>query len=158
MHFSSRRRRLERGEFNWVIVAFLLGAAAAGYAVATFVPPWARNRRVTQAIHEAVLQAWQHKDERLVGNILEKRKKLWGKDTVPYGELPHFEQQDITITRDDTEKTITIELSYTVTVPYPFLPEKTREITYDHSETGSTLSPAAEEKIKGKSFLQTWFE
>ncbi len=159
MLIGLRRRLLQRGEFNWLVLAVLAGAAVVIYVAAIFLPPWSRNRRVTAALREACFQAYNFKDRDndIKAAIIAKRIKLWGKDTEPFGEYPHFEQQDIIITRDTTEATITIELSYTVTVPFPLL-EQSREITYEISEIGTTLSPAAEAKKKGKSMLEQWFE
>lgn len=154
-----RRRALQRGEFNWVIVAFLLGFAAVIYVAAIFVPPWARNRRVAASMREAVFQSWRYKgkDDQIKKVILDKRKDNFGAEPDPAGEKPYFEQTDIFITRDETEGLITIELAYTVTIAYPFL-EKTREVEYELSETGSMLSPALDDKKKGKGMLEKLLE
>ena len=143
-------RRRDGGEFNVVTAILLLLVVVVVYAAYVYLPPWMRNRRVTQAMKEASYQAWRAEDDALRKIILDRTKRLWPEAATSGGKVPDIGPGMIDVYRDREARTATIAVSYEVVVDLPLL-NRQRSLRFDNEVETSTAPPSEE---KPSEFLQ----
>jgi len=118
--------RAEQGEGKLPTVGLLAAVVAAVYFGIMYVPVYAEKWDVKSNIQRAANETWKfHDRERTYQRIVESLK-AYNVD----GKEPLFllDTENLVVDDDETTKRLTIRVTWTRIIPYPFLKKRTQKV------------------------------
>ena len=119
------RSRAEYGGTKLLNLFWLALLLTAVYFGVMYVPVWTEQWDVKSMLQDVGNSNWRHLDEDVVRQAIAKRCQEFNKDGKDYFQL---DTENIVVDNDETAKQLTLRISWTRVIPYPFLQKQTQKI------------------------------
>ena len=117
--------RAELGEGNLLNLAWLSLLLVAVYFGIMFIPVYSEQFTVKSMLQDVGNSNWRNYDEDKVRQALIARCKEYNKPDKEYFLL---DPENVVVENNETTKKLTLRITWTRVVPYPFLQRQTRRV------------------------------